>query len=113
MQNLAIQDRALYDSFVELTRFLLPIEVDFRHVSQLKAGFISKDHGALAYLPINTFKETIKGVFKHFRQVDEIITRISECVKSEITKNGELTILADSSKLSAMIEFMKYYPQVV
>ena len=94
-------------------RFLLPIEVDFRHVSQLKAGFISKDHGALAYLPINTFKETIKGVFKHFRQVDEIITRISECVKSEITKNGVLTQMADSSKLSTMIEFMKYYPQVV
>ena len=81
----------MYDNLVELMRFLLPIEVDFRHVSQLKAGFISKEQGALAHVPITTFKETIKGIFKHFRQVDEIITKISECVKSEITKNGILT----------------------
>ena len=52
----------------------------------------------------------MKNVFKHFRQVDEIVERVSECVQVQVDTDGEITKKADSGKLSTLIEFMKSYP---
>lgn len=67
IKNMAKTDKELYDKLVDLMRFFNLIDVDIRLVSQLKACFISKEQGALAQVPLATFKDTIKSVFKHLR----------------------------------------------
>ena len=100
MQQLAKQDKAQYERLVELMRYFNLVDIDMRQVSQLKASFISKEQGVLQQVPLAAFKDTMKGVFKHFRQVDEIVIKVSECVEVEIAKDGVKQKMADSSKLS-------------
>jgi len=52
-------------------------------------------------VPIANFKEAIKGVFKHYREVDDIVSKICDCV--------EVDELAESDRFNKMIEFMKSY----
>ena len=95
-------------------RYFNLIDVDMRVVSQLKASFVSKDQGNLAQIPLIAFKETMRKVFQHFRQAEEIVNKIAECVEVEVQKeNNEKQKMADSVKLSTLVEFMKCYPLMV
>ena len=64
-------------------RFFNLVDIDLRQVSQLKASFISKESGILSQIPLAAFKDTLKSVFKHYRQTDEIVAKIAECVSVE------------------------------
>lgn len=55
----------------------------------------------------------MKSVFKHFRQVDEIVAKTAECVEHEINKDGVKQKMADSAKLATLIEFIKCFPVLV
>ena len=95
-------------------RYFNLIDVDMRVVSQLKASFVTKDQGNLAQIPLIAFKETMRKVFQHFRQAEEIVNKIAECVEVEVQKeNNEKQKMADSVKLSTLVEFMKCYPLMV
>ena len=106
-------DRDQYERLVELMRYFNLIDIDLRLVSQLKASFISKEHGAIQQVPLAAFKDTMRAVFKHFRQVEEIQAKISECVSEDTQKDGIKQKVADSGKLSTLIEFMKCFPVLV
>ena len=111
IQNLAKQNKAHYDRLVDLMRYFNLIDVDMRLVSQLKASFISKDQGNIDQIPLIAFKETMRKVFQPFRQAEEIVNKIAECVVVEI--GDEKQKMADSAKLSTLVEFMKCYPLMV
>ena len=110
IKNMAKTDRELHDKLVDLMRFFNLIDVDIRLVSQLKACFISKEQGPLAQVPLAAYKDTMKSIFKHFRQLDEIIAKICDCTEVEIEKEGVKQKMADSGKVSTMVEFMKCFP---
>lgn len=61
-------------------------------------------------MPLNTCKEAIKAVFKHFRQVDEISARICDCLEVECEVDGVKQKMADSVKLQTLTELMKCSP---
>ena len=82
-----------------------------RLVSQLKASFISKDQGNIDQVPLDAFKETMRKVFQPFRQAEEIVTKIAECVV--VVVGSDKQKMADSAKLTTLIEFMKCYPLMV
>ena len=67
IKNMAKTDKELYEKLVDLMRLFSLIDVDMRLVSQFKACFISKEHGTLNQVPLAAFKDTLKGIFKHFR----------------------------------------------
>ena len=95
-------------------RYFNLIDVDMRLVSQLKASFTSKDQGNLAQIPLVAFKETMRKVFQHFRQAEEIVNKIAFCVEVEVqNENNEKQKMADSVQLSTLVEFMKCYPLMV
>ena len=54
----------------------------------------------------------MRGIFKHFRQVDEIVAKVSNCVDVDVEKDGEKKKMAESVKLSTLIEFMKCFPMM-
>ena len=39
-------------------------------------------------MPLTAYKDTMKGVFKHIRQLDELMVKICECTESEVEKEG-------------------------
>ena len=39
-------------------------------------------------VPLNAYKDTMKSVFKHIRQLDELIAKICDCTESEVEKEG-------------------------
>lgn len=111
IKNMAKTDRELYEKLSDLMKFFNMLDIDLRLVSQLKACFISKERSQLTHVPQAAFKDTMKGVFKHIRQVDELMAKICECTESEVDKeDGEKQKVADYSKVSTMIEFMKCFP---
>lgn len=113
MQNLAKSDKAHYDQLVELMRLYKLVDVDLRLVSQLKASFISKDSGTLAQIPLSSLQESMRTIFKHFRQVDDIVEMTGQCISVEVTKDGAKEQMADASRLATLVEFMKCYPVLV
>ena len=64
-------------------------------------------------MPLAAFKDTLKAVFKHFRQTDEIVSKVAEAVTIETEKDGVKQKMADSSKLNTLVEFMKCFPLLV
>lgn len=67
----------------------------------------------LTQIPLGAFKDAMKGIFTHFRQVDEIMTKTAECVETEIVRDGMKQKMADSGKLFTLIEFIKCFPLLV
>jgi len=60
----------------------------------------------LPRVPIAEFKEAVKNVFKPFRQVDEICSRI--CEQVQVDAHGfEGTKMADAVRLNNIAEFMR------
>ena len=64
-------------------------------------------------MPLNAFKDVTKGIFKHFRQMEEIVAKVSEGVETETAKEGFKQKMADANKLNTLIEFMKCFPLLV
>lgn len=112
IKNMAKTDKEQYDKLVDLMKYFNLVDIDIRLVSQLKACFISKEQGTLAQVPLAAFKDTMKAVFKHFRQVEEIIGKICDCTEVEIQKDGISQKVADFGKVSTLIEFMKCFPML-
>ena len=52
----------------------------------------------------------MRTVFKDFRQTEEIITRISDCIETELQREGITQKVAELSKVEDLIEFMKCFP---
>ena len=48
IKNLSKTNKAQYDKLVDLMRYFNQFDVDMRLVSQLKASFISKEHGSIS-----------------------------------------------------------------
>jgi len=107
VQLLMRTNKEFYEKLVDLIRYLTLQDIDLRQVSQLKSCFIGKDHQPLAQVPINVLKEAIKQSCKHLRQVDEICGRICACIEKELEFEGARQLVADASKLHALIEVMK------
>ena len=61
-------------------------------------------------MPLAAFKDTIKSVFKHLRQLDEILAKVCDCTEVEVEKEGMKQKMADAAKVSTMVEFMKCFP---
>ena len=61
-------------------------------------------------MPIAKFKEAINTTFNHYRQVEDISTKICDCVEVDGQINGESQMVASGDKLNSMAEFMKCYP---
>ena len=55
----------------------------------------------------------MRTIFKHFRQVDDIVEMTGQCISVEATKDGAKEQMADSSRLATLVEFMKCYPVLV
>ena len=87
------------------------IDVDMRLVSQLKASFITKDQGNIEQIPLAAFKEIMRKVFQPFRQAEEIVNKIAMCVVVEAGSDKQK--MADSAKLTTLVEFMKCFPLVI
>ena len=64
-------------------RIFNKLDIDLRLVSQLKATFISKDKGSIPQVPLNVFKDASKSIFKHLRQIEEIVAKINEVIQTE------------------------------
>ena len=111
--NMMKTDKEQYERLIELMRFYNIIGVDMRNISELKATFISKELGNLLQVPLTTFKDSMREIFKHFRQVDEIISKTGDCVVVELIKDGVKEKVADSAKFSSLIEFIKCFPLLV
>lgn len=112
--NLMKSDKAQYDRLVELMRFYNMLDVDLRLILQLKTVFVTKESPEpIKQLPLAAFKDTMKSVFKHYRQADEIVQKTGECVYQETESNGLKQKIATSSKLNQLIEFMKCFPILV
>ena len=86
IKNMAKTDKELYEKLVDLMRYFNFIDVDIRLVSQLKTCFGSKEHGSLPQVPLAAFKDMMKSIFRHFRQLDEIMAKICNCIEVEIEK---------------------------
>lgn len=112
IKNMAKTDREMYEKLVDLMKFYNLLDIDLRLVSQLKACFVSKEKGQITQVPLTGYKEKIKSVFKHIRQLDELMAKICDCTEIEIEKEagGEKQKVADYAKVSTMIEFMKCFP---
>jgi len=37
----------------------------------------------LSQVPLNAFKDVTKGIFKHFRQMEEVVTKVCEAIETE------------------------------
>lgn len=55
----------------------------------------------------------MKVIFTHFRQVDDIMAKTAECVETEVVSDGCKQKMADASKFSTLIEFIKCFPLLV
>ena len=85
----------------------------FERISE-KTVFVTKESPEpIQQLPLAAFKDTMKGVFKHYRQCDDIVQRTGECVTQESEKDGVKQKMATSSRLNQLIEFMKCFPILV
>ena len=80
---------------------------------QRQAAFIQKDKSTLSQIPLSKFQESVRASFKHFRQVDEVCTKICDVVCVERSTPNGPEDCADSSKLATLIEFMRCYPMVI
>jgi hypothetical protein len=113
IKNLATTNRPQYEKLIELMKFYNAVDVDLRFVSQLKASFISKERGAMSQIPLAALKDSMKSVFKHYRQVDEIVAKTAACVEVELAKDGMVQKMADANKLAVLTEFMRCFPMLV
>ena len=87
--------------FVGLIRYFNQLDIDMRELSQLRSCFIGQDKSSLQRVPIESFKADVKDVFKHYRELDEIAAKISDCV--------QIDEFADAERFNKMIDFMKSY----
>ena len=100
----------MFDKFVALMFFFNSLDIDMRLVAQLKTCFTTKEQGTVAQVPIAKFKEAINTTFNHYRQLEDISTKICDCVEVDGQINGESQKVASGDKLNSMAEFMKCYP---
>ena len=87
--QLAKTDKPQYERLVELMKFYNMLDVDLRLILQLKTSFVTKEQPEpISTIPLAAFKDTMKNVFKHYRQADDIVQRTGECVCEETEKEG-------------------------
>ena len=91
-------------------RYFNLIDIDLKLVSQLKAPFKGSEQPTR--VPMLEFKETMRNVFKHFRQMDEISAKVTECVVVLDSEN-KVSRSADLTKLTQLIDFMRCFPILV
>ena len=52
-------------------------------------------------MKISDFRERVKGVFTHYRELDDIAAKICDCV--------QIDEFADAARFNKMMEFMQSY----
>jgi len=58
------------------------------------------------------FKEKMRSVFRHYRQVDEICAKVADCIVV-VDPDNNVTRYADLGRLTTLIDFMRCFPILV
>ena len=106
--DLLEKDRESFDQLVLLLRYLSTLDVDLRHLSQLRSVYLNKEKKQLKSVSLETLNNAMLGIFHHYRQCNEISDRIIAYLKNK----ADVTE-APYDRVNTMIEFVQCYPIIV